>query len=242
MAWRAPEQTALFDAIDATWTPKSRRQVDGWTIREGAGAGSRVSAASLDGRYIGPNGGIGSALRAMRALGQAPLFMIRPGDEDLDAHLHERGFTIASPVVMLGAPAEAVAAPAGLGAIPCDTTLAVQKEIWALGGIGPERLAVMTRVAGPKTALLGRSKDRPTGTAFVAVSEGIAMMHALEVRADARRTGAGRTLVTGGADWAMRHGADCFVVLVTRDNRAAIALYEGLGLVQIGAYHYRAGR
>ncbi|WP_108257566.1 hypothetical protein [Mangrovicoccus ximenensis] len=59
--------------------------------------------------------------------------------------------------------------------------LAIQEEIWALGGIGRDRLAVMARAAGPHVSLMARDGDTPAGTAFAAVHGDVAMIHAIEI-------------------------------------------------------------
>ena len=60
--------------------------------------------------------------------------------------------------------------------------LQIAAELWAEGGIGPARLAVMERVQGPKTVILARAQDRAAGVAFVALHDGMAMLHGLEGR------------------------------------------------------------
>jgi hypothetical protein len=57
----------------------------------------------------------------------------------------------------------------------------------------------MERAAGPKTALLGRVRDRAAGTAFVALHDDVAMVHALEVVPGFRRAGVARNLMQGAA-------------------------------------------
>ena len=65
-----------FAVLAATWPPAEAMRLGPWTLRRGAGGGSRVSAATLEGE----DGAIESAAAAMLAWGQAPLFMIRDGD------------------------------------------------------------------------------------------------------------------------------------------------------------------
>ena len=113
------------------------------------------------------------------------------------------------------------------------------REIWAEGGIGPARVAVMERVTGPKTGLLGRLKDQPAAAGFVALHEGIAMVHALEVRPRHRRAGMGRLMMVQAALWAEAQGARHLAVLCTRDNAGANALYAAMGFSCAGTYHYR---
>ncbi len=237
MSLLTPE--GLLRLTEATWPPAERRRSGPFTLRHGAGGGKRVSAATAEGPF-GP-ADLDAAEAAMRAMGQVPLFQPRPGEEALDAALEARGYAVIDPVVGYVAPVGVMADPElpRLAAIPCAAPLAIQEEIWAAGGIGPARLAVMARAAGPKTYLLGRLGDRPVGTAFVAIHEGVAMLHALEVLASARRQGVARAMMVGAANWAAKAGAGALSLLVTRANAGANSLYASLGMEQVEGYHYR---
>lgn len=224
----------IFDALAATWPPAETRTLGPWTLRRGAGGGNRVSAATLDGPLDDP----APAEMAMRELGQPPLFMIRPGQEALDAVLAARGYVAADATLLMRARVGDLAADAA-GAILCDRPLARMAEIWAAGGIGPGRLAVMARAPAPKVWLMGRLGDRPAGCGFVAVHDGVAMLHALEVVPGFRRQGLGARMTAAAAAWAAAGGADTLALAVTRANTAARALYAGLGLAEAGGYHYR---
>jgi GNAT superfamily N-acetyltransferase len=116
----------------------------------------------------------------------------------------------------------------------------IASDIWAEGHIGPGRLAVMHRAAGPKTAILGRTHDKPSGTAFVALHDQTALIHALEVRPALRRQGAARQILCAAAHWAAENGADRLALAVTEANAGARALYTSLGMQVVGNYHYRA--
>ena len=116
----------------------------------------------------------------MQALGQPRLFQVRNGQGALDAELAARGHAVVDPVHVYLAPVEAIATerPPRVTAFCVWEPLAIQIEFWAASGIGPGRIAVMQRAAGPKTALLGRLNDHPAGAGFVAIHDGIAMVHA----------------------------------------------------------------
>lgn len=231
-------EQGLFDCCEATWPAAARTRVGPWLVRDGQGAGKRVSSVTAEGPWQPDD--IPLAEQACRDLGQDLLFQIRPDDAALDTVLAGRGYDIIDPVDFLIAPVSTLTADLHrLAAIPCWPPLAVQAEIWAEGGIGPARLAVMDRVTGPKTALLGRHNDHPVATAFVAIHNGTAMLHALEVSPDARRQGVARTMMQGAANWAARHNARDLAVLVVKANEAAQSLYAALGMRPMGAYHYR---
>ncbi len=228
----------IFSALDATWPPAQSFEVGPWVIREGAGGGQRVSAATL----IGDAGAedIVEAETAMCAIGQRPLFMIRPENKALDDWLANRDYEVVDPVAIYAADASALFQPMRPAKIIAAwPPLAIQNEIWATGGIGEPRLAVMNRSKVDKIALLGRLGDRAVSTTFLARHGDIAMLHALEVLPEARRRGVGATMMTAAANWAVLHGATTLALMVTRDNVPANALYRSLGMKEVGQYHYR---
>jgi GNAT superfamily N-acetyltransferase len=231
-----PDEDRLVAALEATWPAAAISRAGGFLIREGKGGGKRVSAATPD--TGAPD--IDAADAAMRALGQTPLYMLRAGDAALDADLEERGFAVVDPVNLYVAPVATIAAEIPkVRVFDIWEPLAICAEIWAEAGIGPARLAVMHRVAGPRTALLSRLGQMPAGTGFVACDGEVAMVHALEVRPEARRNGLARQMMQHAATWAGRNGATHLALAVTRANAGANALYSSLGMEVVGQYHYR---
>jgi GNAT superfamily N-acetyltransferase len=227
----------LRAALAATWPPAEIRRAGAFTLRRGAGGGSRVSAATLDGTDADADPGEAEAL--MRAWGQAPLFRIGPGEEAFDARLAARGYAVRDPTLVLAAPAAEIARPPGEAAIFGAGALACMAEIWAAGGIGPARLAVMARAPEPRAFILGRLGDRPAGAAFVALHAGVAVVHAVEVAAFARHQGLGAAVTAAAAGWGLAQGAATFALAVTRANAPARALYARLGMRESDGYHYR---
>lgn len=225
--------------VDGTW-PAARYDTRGpFQLREGQGGGSRVSAASARGPVT--EGDIDAAEAAMQAMGQKRIFCLRPGDEKLDSQLAGRGYQILDPVNIYACPVTRLTDQPvpRVTAFAIWPPLAIMSEIWAQGGIGPERLAVMNRAAGPKTGLLLRNKDQPAGTAFVAMHGDVAMLHALEIMPDHRRQGLGRWAARAAAFWALDNRAQTFSVICTKANDAANGLYHALGMEIVGEYHYR---
>lgn len=223
----------LAEVMEATWPPARSWRQGPFTLRDGAGGGKRVSAASCDGAWTGAD------LEALERSAE-PLVLIRAADRALDAELEARGWQIVDPVVAYAAPASLLAADLPpLAAFAHWPPLAVARSIWDEGGIGPDRVAVMARATGRRTVLLARSGDRPAGVAFVACHGREAMLHALEVRPEHRRRGIGATLLCAAANWAAAEGADRLSLVVTEANAAARALYARLGMQVVGQYHYR---
>lgn len=225
-----------FAAIDATWPAARITQAGPWTIRAGQGGGSRVSAATLD----GPFDALDRAEAAMRDLGQTPLFMLRDGEDALDARLDDAGYVIKDPVNIYAAPvADLLADVPPVTAFTVWPPLQAQRDIWADGGIGAARLAIMHRAPAPKTTLLGRLHDTPAGTLFAAIHNGCAKIHAVEIAEGFRGQGLGRHMTRAAARWAAGQGADTVALLTTRANAAANGLYASLGMEVVGQYHYR---
>jgi ribosomal protein S18 acetylase RimI-like enzyme len=233
------EAQRLIAVLEATWPPASSRSLGPWTIRDGQGGGKRVSAATARAPVTAED--LPQAEAAMGALRQTPLFMIREGETALDTLLASRGYTVVDPVDAFAAPLDRVdlAKPPRLSAIPAWPPLAIQRELWAQGHIGPARLAVMERAPFPKATLLARLDDRAAGTAFVGIHDGMAMIHALEIHPRFRRRGLGRHMMAGAIHWARAQGARDFGLVVTSANAGAQALYASLGLTRVGHYHYR---
>ena len=229
---------ALSQLMDETWPAASLQTVGPWVIREGNGGGQRVTAASAMQGVSGAD--LDLAENAMRALGQSPLFLIRATDAALDAALDARGYRLHDPVVAYASPCRALAQ-----ALPPMTTfahwppMAIAVDLWAQGGIGPGRVAVMQRAKGAKTAILSRVNDRASGVAFVAMSGKTAMLHALEVAPAMRRQGSAHNILRAAAVWAQDQGADTLSLVVTRANEDARRLYASFGMPVVGQYHYR---
>lgn len=228
----------IFAAIDATWPAARLFKVGPWQLRDGQGGGKRVSAATAA-AAVGPSD-VPEAEQAMLREGLQPLFMIRPGEEALDAALDARGYSVLDPTTAYSLPV------AGLTDVPVPRVtafciwepLAIMEEIWAQGGIGPERLAVMAR-ASVKTGILARWNEKPAGVAFAALHRTTCMVHAVEILPEQRRQGVAGWVMRAAAFWAQAQGAKDISVLCTQENTAANRLYSSLGFVPVGQYHYR---
>ena len=229
----------LYAVIEYTWPPAALEQKGPFTIRDGAGGGKRVSAATANAPINLDD--LASAEAEMAAHGQDPLFMIRQGETDLDAFLETQGYEIIDPVNIFISSVSSLTQE-DLPRVATFTIwepLQIMRDIWIEGGIGRERVAVMERARCPKTGLFGRHENRPSAAGFVGVHDGIAMVHALEVLARDRRQGVGRNMMRQAAHWAKTQGADQVAVICTQANKGANALYSSMGFQLVGHYHYR---
>lgn len=226
-------------ALEATWPAAATTTKGIWTFRDGQGGGKRVSAITTEAPVSAAD--LDRAEAEIAASGCAALFSLRPGQGDLDALLQARGYALVDPTVIRACPVAQLTdlALPKVCVFNVWEPLAIQRDIWQAGGIGPERQAVMARVQGPKTALLARFNDHPGGAGFVAIHDGIAMVHALEILPHQRRQGLGAWMMRGAALWAQEQGAHTLALAVTEANVAANALYSSLGMTVVEQYHYR---
>lgn len=235
-----PDLLRLFDVLDATWPAASMVEVGHWTLREGRGGGKRVAAATArtkDWRIDD----LGAAEKAMRLMGQSPLFMIRPGDDVLDIALAEQGYRALAPVNLWSAPIARLTDRKlpRVSAFAIWEPLAIMREIWEQCGIGEGRQQVMERANVPKTGLFGRVNDRPAGVGFCAIFDRVAMVHALQVLPEHQGKALGGWMMRCAAIWAEQQGARWITAAAEADNDAATALYRSLNMGVAGQYHYR---
>lgn len=208
-------------------------------IREGQGGGQRVSAVTAEAPVTVDDLPLAEA--EMEKLGQTPLFTVRDGEEALDRMLEAAGYRIHDPVALyaieVGKLTDRPVPP--VSAFSIWPPLAIMRDLWTAGGIGPARQAVMDRVTGPKTGLLARADDAPAGAAFIACDGKTAMIHAIHIVPELRRRGAASNIMRAAAHWAQDQGAETLSLAVTRANDAANALYSFIGMQVVGYYHYR---
>lgn len=235
---KTPAAERLFQALEATWPPAEILETGGWRLRHGAGGGKRVSAASP----LAPGADPDAAAAVMARWGQEPLFQIRREDDDLDDRLAARRFQIIDRSQLCAAPAAGLLDDRSEVArlVRADIRIALMEEIWAEGGVGPGRLAVMDRCALPKSYLMARLGDRPAAVAFVAADGDVAMVHAIETMTLMRRKGAARMIMAGAARFAVEAGATTLALVVTEANAPANTLYRSLGFEIVAPYHYRS--
>lgn len=239
-----PDADQLRAAMEATWPASAEVDVGPFRLRRSNGGGQRVTAATASPGATDLAETLPRAEAQMLAWGQVPIFQVTPETPGLDALLDGAGYAIKDPVLIYAAPVAVVAAipTPRLSTFAHWPPLAIQREIWEQGDIGADRVAVMDRVRAPKIAPMARRVDRPVGTAFAAIYDGIAMVHAIEVLADQRRQGDGRRLLSRAAKWAAEAGAHTIALAVTEANIGARALYGDLGMQAAARYHYRVRR
>ena len=231
--------SSIFETIDLTWPAKEFLELPEWKLRKSIKGGKRVSAVTAIGKSGIP--AIQFVENTLEEWCQDKLFMIKAGENSLDDALKERGYCIVDPTNIWSISAEALS----MQQIPPVTAfsifppLAIQREIWKANGIDASRIEIMDRVKTPKTTIFGRINAKPAASAFVAVSNKIAMVHALIVDHKFQRQGMGKHVMQKVGVWAHQQGAESVVVLCTKQNQSANNFYKILGMKVIGEYHYR---
>ncbi len=232
------DRAALFAVAEATWPPENRIAEGPWVFRQSNGGGKRVTAASSD---CDPDlDDIRLAEARMEAMGQQVLFTLSP-DHRYDALLAESGYDLVDRTLLYHCPIAHLADRSVplVTAFPIWPPLQLAKDIWADGGIGVDRVAVMERATCERTAILGRVNDRAGGVVYAGLHEGCVMIHALEISVSQRRFGLATSLMVAAAHWGAARGATDFSLLVTKQNEAANELYASLGMRAQDGYHYR---
>ncbi len=94
-------------------------------------------------------------------------------------------------------------------------------------GVGPERCLLVAEEAG---GLVGFAVGKvvPLG------AERLAELETVGVAVEARRRGVGRQLCSAVMEWCVAQGAKAMELEVRAGNSGAIALYTGLGFVEVG--------
>lgn len=227
-------------AFEATWPAAEYADAGGFRVGKGLGAGGRVSSArALTGWK---ESDIPKVDKIHEGWGQRPLFRALDDDANLIAALEAHGFRRENPTAIMEIETSALTdldVPRVM-AFAIWPAMAIQREIWAAGNIGPARQAVMERVEAPVTSILGRIADRAAGAAFVAVHQDVAMVHCVEILPDLRRKGLAGWMMRQAAFWAAEHGAERIGLAVSRDNEGAVALYRQLGFREMAGYSYYA--
>lgn len=241
-----PTAAALFAASDLTWPAETVTRQGPFLLRHAPGAGGRVNCATAEGSFSEAD--IDAAIAAMHANGGPRLFMIRqgagaPDDSALDQALADKGYNTVSPTRLMVAPTGPIAARdlPRVRAFVVWEPLAIQHDIWEEGGIRAPRRAVMMRADCPKAALLGRLNDHPACAGYLGYDArfGLSELHALYVLPHQRRQGMAVNALTMAARWTESEGGHWIGLAVEEHNTAARALYESLGFVEAGRYHYR---
>ncbi len=231
-----PGGARILAAVRATWPPSRLDPSGPFDLpaeREGTG---RATAARLRSGAVAT----GRDVAAVEAARPGTAFCALADEEaPLEAVLAARGYVAGAPADLMAGPVEGLA-----GALPPVSgfahwpPLAMCGAIWDAHGHTDHRRAPARRALEPRAAILLRFEDRAAGALFVAVHDGLAVLHMVVTLARFRRRGVGMLGMRHAAAWAADHGAGALALPVEANNVAAVALYRRAGLVRRGGYRY----
>ena len=226
-------------AVRATW-PAAR------TVRVGAldvpldPAGSRRAISVRPAPGASGAAASGADIAAAEAARPGAIFSTVDGvDDALAPRLAAAGYAPeGASALMAGPVAPLLGDLPRISGFPHWPPVAICEAMWAAHGNGPASLAAAARAPDPKAAILLRSDDRAAGALFVAVSDGLAVLHMVLTLPAHRRRGVGLLGLRHAAAFAAAHGAGHLALPVERANAPAIALYAAAGLRDVGGYRY----
>lgn len=231
-----PDAARIMAAVRATWPPSGVHRLGPFDLpAERIGTRRATSARQVPGTQATVDD-----IRAVEATRPGTIFGTLDGaEQDTADRLADRGYREGGLSDLMAGLVEAAT-----GDTPPVTgftnwpPLAICDALWDAHGNDAPRRAPAFRVTGPKTAILLRHADRAAGALFVAVHEGIAVLHLVLTLPRFRRQGVGSVAMRHVANWAASHGATHLALPVEADNTAAVGLYRRSGLVRRGGYRY----
>jgi N-acetylglutamate synthase len=238
------------------WPAEETEPLGGWTLRAAGGFTRRANSVLPDGD---PAVALDEALAGVTAWyaerGLPARVQVTTGaadaDEALAAELDARGWSAEGGAIVLTGPLLALAGGPGPSPVRVSRRL---DDGWLAryGGVRTWQAGHGPAAAAPHAAAVlegGPSVwfarvPAPDGGVPLAIGRCVvdgrwAGFAAVEVAPEQRRRGLATAVMAALAERAAGEGADTAYLQVETDNAAALALYEGRGLVRHHAYHYR---
>lgn len=230
------------------WPARRVVLADGWLYRLGDGYTNRANSVNACVPHPSFDGVLETAEALYPACGLKPVFRLSPlAPPKADAVLHDAGYAVSSPTVVLTVPIapEVPRDPPGACSVRVDPS---PSDGWMEGFAGLTGLSACSAAAH---AAIVHAIAMPAGFATVLV-DGHAVGYGLAVRergavglfdlviGDAeRRRGLGRALIGALLAWGGSRGAARAYLQVAVANEDAIRLYDRLGFAEAYRYHYR---
>ena len=245
-----PDAARVMAAVRATWPPARAVRVGPFDVpldpegsrRAIAARPAAPAGAGAPGRRAVP-GGLGATaadLAAVEAARPGAIFATVDGADDaLCALLSAGGYRAEGASLLMAGPAAPLLGDLPrVSGFPHWPPAAICEAMWAAHGNGPASLRAAGRAPEPRAAILLRAHDRAAGALFVAVADGLGVLHMVLTLPAHRRRGVGMLGLRHAAAFAAGHGATHLALPVERGNAAAVALYRRAGLEEVGGYRY----
>jgi ribosomal protein S18 acetylase RimI-like enzyme len=230
------------------WGAPEKEWLGGWLLRAAQGCTGRANSALAAGN---PGIPLAEAVQAVRrwytkrelpAMVAVPYPLGRPGDSAIDRFLGQQGWGIrADPVVVMTAPAAAVAQPQLAERVDLhpEPTQEWLDHCHHRGRRLPP-IARQLLVSAPFQAFASIRRDGGiVAIGRVAVADGWGGLTAVEVHPGHRRTGLATAITAALAATAAAQGAGSLYLQVAEGNQPARTLYAGAGFTGHHGYHYR---
>lgn len=230
------------------WRALEVEPLGDWLLRAGSGVTGRANSALAAGDPGRPLDEAVAAVEAWYAArGLRPQVQLADGvaPRGLGARLDELGW-VTSPVthVMTAelAPVLRPTRDVGLDVRLDDTLDEAWFAAWRVDAPGLDPGAARALMTNHEQVVFAsvRDGDKCAAIARAAVDGRWAGLFCVEVAADARRGGLGRSVSVAALRWAVAHGARRAYLQTSSDNAPAIALYESMGFTHHHDYVYRS--
>lgn len=239
-----------LEAVGFRAWPAASIQYDGsWQIRLTAGHPSKRlnSVNPLD-----PNDHDDIEVRVERAArrfgsyGRPLVFRQSPlAPAPLEAYFDEHAWRRFDETIVMTGSIDQLDIDGGMDHLPVrDIGRYVDAAIFVHGreqALKPGLTEVLNAIRPPSGLFVIEDEDTgPVSTALCVHDNDLAGLFELATRADRRRAGHGREVVTAALRWARHRGAETAWLQVESANVAAAALYRGLGFKEVYRYAYRS--
>ncbi|WP_148046282.1 GNAT family N-acetyltransferase [Halostreptopolyspora alba] len=234
----------------SAWPAPISHRVDGWLLRHTPGmrrlrSGNTALPLSSD----GGRPGLAAVEAFYRDRGLPAAIQVSPAAQhtELDTYLSERGYRFDTPVQVLTASADAVAAaphpPTWTvrvddaptpGWLKAFVDLDAQHDSRALA----ERVIAEVDLPAAYTRIDDGHRTIGIG-AFVGGDDRWAGVYCMATHPGYRRRGVAAAILRAGAQWVAERAITGLYLQVTRSNTAARALYARAGFAHAYGYHYR---
>lgn len=237
----------LEEAILNSWPALEQVLIDGWVVRFGGGFTRRANSVTPLYESLQPPEAKLPHIEALYAARQLPMIVRltdRAGAPNLDADLERLGYAFSSGALVmtldLQADAPWQALDVELDTLALDDWLAHYDRLYGADRAGQDAQGAIIRKIPTRHVLAAYQLEQQVVACGIGVIEGefLGLFNILTGSAT-RGRGYGKRLMAGLLAWGHAHGARWAHLQVMDSNRAALALYTGLGFRVAYRYWYR---
>lgn len=226
------------------WPALQTVLADGWLLRFAQGHTKRANSVNACSASARLDGIVEFAAPLYRQHGLPLVFRVTPLlPARFDAQLERLDFRLVDPSIVMTGPLEALSAADPAVQISAQATPDWLRGVDHATGVHDSArdthramLAALRLPAGFATLV---EDGVPLAYGMAVLERGALGLFEIVTTPQARRRGMARRLCRALLDWGRQRGAGVAYLQVLADNRAALTLYENLGLTTAYPYHYR---